>query len=57
MQTTLLLWPQPEFKDVLTRYLEEMTRVSFKLLEAFALGLGLPANTLNPLFEVRVGVC
>jgi hypothetical protein len=42
---------------VLSAYLLEMSRASFKLLEAFSLGLGVPADTLRPLFQVcaRVG--
>ena len=47
------LHTQDEFRRVMESYLSEMTRISFKLLEAFSLGLGLPANTLHPTFEVR----
>lgn len=37
------------------QYFAEMERVSFRLLEAFALGLGLPPKALHPLFETRHG--
>lgn len=32
-------------------WLREMERCSFKLLEAFCLGLGLPAEALHPVFQ------
>ena len=48
---------QGEFQAVMTAYLNEMSHVSFKLLEAFCLGLGLPAQTLRPVFEVSNACC
>eukprot|EP00887_Chlorella_sp_A99_P000058 scaffold16.g58.t1 len=53
-------WPadQPEFRRVMEAWLGEMSRVSFKLLEAFSLGLHLPPHTLHPVFQARcVFVC
>ena len=43
---------QVEFRRVLQRCMEEMSRASFKLLEALSLGLDLPAHTLRPFFQV-----
>lgn len=45
-------WPagQPAFKDAMKAWEAEMQRCSYKLLEAFCLGLGLPAAELHPLF-------
>ncbi|KAL4425425.1 hypothetical protein ABPG75_009441 [Micractinium tetrahymenae] len=45
-------WPasQPEFRRVMEAYLAEMSRVSFRLLEAFSIGMGLPPTTLHHLF-------
>lgn len=45
-------WPQelPRFKSVMSAYLEACTSVSLRLLEAFCLGLGMPATFLHPQF-------
>lgn len=46
-------WPEghPEFREANERYMREMTRVSFRLLEVFALGLGLDPKALDHMFE------
>ncbi|GAB4820061.1 hypothetical protein N2152v2_007107 [Parachlorella kessleri] len=46
-------WPegQVEFRRVLQQCMEEMSRASFKLLEALSLGLDLPPDTLRPFFQ------
>ncbi|KAL4448553.1 hypothetical protein ABPG75_005772 [Micractinium tetrahymenae] len=46
-------WPegQPEFRAAMTAYYGEMERCSFRLLEAFCLGLGLERTALHHLFE------
>lgn len=38
-------------REVNERYIQEMARVSFRLLEVFALGLGLKPKALHPMFE------
>lgn len=43
---------QEEFKAALTAYVDEASRIAFKLMEAFSLGLGLPAQALHPAFGV-----
>lgn len=37
-------------REVNERYMREMARVSFRLLEVFALGLGLPPRALDHMF-------
>ncbi|EFN51620.1 hypothetical protein CHLNCDRAFT_9789, partial [Chlorella variabilis] len=46
-------WPEgeEEFRSVLSAYFSEMSRVSFKLLQAFSLGLGLPPDAMHHLFQ------
>eukprot|EP00879_Flechtneria_rotunda_P009471 GHRR01009914.1.p1 GENE.GHRR01009914.1~~GHRR01009914.1.p1 ORF type:complete len:398 (+),score=78.90 GHRR01009914.1:2576-3769(+) len=46
-------WPevQHEFRETNQRYFREMSRVAFRLLEVFAMGLGLPHNALHHLFQ------
>lgn len=44
--------PQDEFRAALEAYLSELSWAAFKLLEAFSLGLGLPAHALHPAFGV-----
>ncbi len=46
-------WPQrhPPFKVTMQAYLESCTTLSLKLLEAFCLGLELPADFLHPNFD------
>lgn len=46
-------WPQeyPRFREVNERYMREMARVSFRLLEVFALGLGLQPRALDSIFQ------
>lgn len=46
-------WPagQPEFHAAMRAYYAEMERCSFRLLEAFCLGLGLPPSALHHLFQ------
>lgn len=44
--------PQDEFRAALQAYLSELSWAAFKLLEAFSLGLGLPAHALHPAFGV-----
>ena len=46
---------QPEFRGAMLAYFTEMERCSFRLLEAFCAGLGMPTTTLHGLFEVRGG--
>ena len=43
---------QDEFKATMKAYFGEMVRSSFKLMEAFCIGLGIEPHTLRPLFEV-----
>ncbi|KAI7836152.1 hypothetical protein COHA_009982 [Chlorella ohadii] len=45
-------WPEgeDEFRAALQAYLSELSWAAFKLLEAFSLGLGLPAHALHPAF-------
>lgn len=38
-------------REVNERYMREMTRISFRLLELFALGLGLPPRALDSMFQ------
>lgn len=38
-------------REVNVRYMREMSRVSFKLLELFALGLGLQPRALDSMFQ------
>lgn len=47
---------QAEFRAALEAYLSELSLAAFKLLEAFSLGLGLPAQALHPVFGVS-GLC
>jgi hypothetical protein len=46
-------WPegQAAFREVNERYQREMTRISHRLLEVFALGFGLQPTALNHMFE------
>ncbi|WP_156840589.1 isopenicillin N synthase family dioxygenase [Novosphingobium aquimarinum] len=46
-------WPSamPELRDVVTRYQEEMTRVSLDLLRAIALALGQDEDFFDPMFS------
>lgn len=46
-------WPQrhPQFKVTMLAYLESCTTLALKLLEAFCLGLDLPAHFLQPNFD------
>ncbi|PRW33994.1 flavonol synthase flavanone 3-hydroxylase-like [Chlorella sorokiniana] len=45
-------WPEGEgeFRAALEAYVSELSLAAFKLLEAFSLGLGLPAHALHPVF-------
>ncbi|PRW58404.1 2OG-Fe(II) oxygenase superfamily [Chlorella sorokiniana] len=46
-------WPagQPLFRDVMETYFGEMSRVSFKLLEAFCSALDIPLDSMHGLFD------
>lgn len=46
-------WPQgqAQFRREMGVWYDECTRLSFKLLEAFALGMGLPPDALHHLFQ------
>ncbi|XP_009616591.1 protein LATERAL BRANCHING OXIDOREDUCTASE 1 [Nicotiana tabacum] len=46
-------WPDypPEFREVCEVYVQEMEKLSYKLLELISLSLGLPANRLNGFFN------
>jgi isopenicillin N synthase-like dioxygenase len=46
-------WPEkhPEFEATMMTYLESCTELSLKLLEAFCIGLDLPAKFMHPNFE------
>lgn len=48
-----LIFMQPLFKDVMETYFGEMSRVSFKLLEAFCGALHIPRDSMHHLFDVR----
>ena len=45
-------WPQrhPQFKVTMLAYLDGCTKLALKLLEAFCLGLDLPADFMHPNF-------
>lgn len=40
-------------RSIQQQYFSEVERISFKLLEAFALGLGLAPRALHPLFDTQ----
>ena len=50
-------WPrgEQEFKSSLQSYFSEMTRCAFKLLTVFCKGLGIPPDSLHPIFENGIG--
>lgn len=48
---------QPIFRDVMETYFGEMSRVSFKLLEAFCSALHIPLDSMHGLFDVSGTEC
>ncbi|KAM7470706.1 hypothetical protein LguiA_008889 [Lonicera macranthoides] len=46
-------WPEsfPELREACEEYIEEVQKLSYKLLELISLSLGLPANRLNGYFK------
>lgn len=47
--------PQPEFRAAVMAYYAEVERCSFRLLEAFCVGLGMERTALHHLFQVGAG--
>ena len=48
---------QAHFRATMEAYFGEMSRVSFKLLEAFSQALGLPLDTMHHMFQVGGRSC